>query len=133
MQLVRGEQVQCPVRTALAIYALTLNFVRARGILTQVPRTNRWSPRMTGQQILHVDASYSEDDFTGACGAVLRDNRGGFIRAATARLDHIPDVVSAEAAALLEGLKLAQSTGCNNLLVRMDNLDRGEGPDLSMR
>ena len=53
---------------------------------------------------------------------MLRDNRGGFIRAATARLDHILDVVLAEAAALLEGLKLAQSIGCNNLLVRMDNL-----------
>ena len=53
---------------------------------------------------------------------MLRDNRGGFIRAATARLDHIPDVVSAEATTQLEGLQLAQGTGCNNLLVRMDNL-----------
>uniref|UniRef100_A0A8I7B4L5 RNase H type-1 domain-containing protein n=1 Tax=Hordeum vulgare subsp. vulgare TaxID=112509 RepID=A0A8I7B4L5_HORVV len=77
---------------------------------------------MTGQKILNVDAFYSENDFTGACGAVIRNNRGGFIRAATARLDHVPDVVSAEAAALLEGLKLVESTGCNNLLVRMDNL-----------
>ncbi|KAE8788148.1 Pre-mRNA-splicing factor SYF1 [Hordeum vulgare] len=74
---------------------------------------------MTGQKILNVDAFYSENDFTGACGAVIRNNRGGFIRAATARLDHVPDVVSAEAAALLEGLKLVESTGCNNLLVPM--------------
>jgi ribonuclease HI len=55
-------------------------------------------------------------------GAIVRDHRGNFISASTARLEHVADVVSAEAAALLEGLKLVQSLGCNDILVRMDNI-----------
>ena len=42
--------------------------------------------------------------------------------ASTARLEHVADVFTAEAAALLEGLKLARDTGCNNLVVRSDNI-----------
>lgn len=34
----------------------------------------------------------------------------------------MPDVVSAEAAALFEGLKQATRLGCNNILLRMDNV-----------
>ena len=57
----------------------------------------------------------------GSCGAIVRDHRGNFIAASTSRLEHVADVVYAEAGALLEGLKLLQSMGCNNVLVRMDN------------
>ena len=42
--------------------------------------------------------------------------------ASTAILEHVDDVFTTEAAALLEGLKLARDTGCNNLLVRSDNI-----------
>ena len=45
-----------------------------------------------------------------------------FVAASTAKLEHVADIVSAEAAALVEGLKLAHSIGCNSLLVQMDNL-----------
>ena len=72
---------------------------------------------------MNVDASFSEGEYTGACGAVIHDHRGTSIRASTARLEYVADVVSAEAAAaaLLEGLKLAHNTGCSNLVVRTDN------------
>lgn len=119
-QLVRGEPVQNSEQTALSLHALTLNFVKARGKVAQPQRINKWRPSLEGQLILNVDASFSELDYTGASGAVIRDNRGRFIKAATARLYHVPDVVSAEAAALLEGLKLLRSTGCNNAVIRMD-------------
>lgn len=58
----------------------------------------------------------------GACGAILRDYRGLFVGAATAKLDHVADVLSAEAAALVEGLKLANMAGCNSVRVQTDNL-----------
>ena len=44
-----------------------------------------------------------------------------FISASTAKLEHVADVVSVEATALLEGFKLVQISGCNNLMVRLDN------------
>lgn len=37
-------------------------------------------------------------------------------------LEHVHGIVSAEAAALLEGLKLASRLGYDNILVRMDNV-----------
>nr|XP_020198839.1 spidroin-1-like [Aegilops tauschii subsp. strangulata] len=73
--------------------------------------------RRSGRQ-----ASGEESDHSGGCGAVVRDNRGGFIAATTANLLHVTDVVSAEAAALREGLKLLQNLGCSNVMVRMDNI-----------
>lgn len=121
-QRVRGEVVQPPVRTAPAIHALTLNFVRAAGKASTTPRLNRWSPALESQQILNVDASFCGEEYSGSCGAIVRDHRGNFISASTARLEHVADIVSAEAAPLLEGLKLIQNIGCNNVLVRMDNV-----------
>ena len=45
-----------------------------------------------------------------------------FVGAATTKIEHVADVVSAEAAALVEGLKLASSIDANSILVQMDNL-----------
>lgn len=112
-QHVRGEMVQTVVRTAPAIVALTLNFVRVAGKTNAAPRLNKWKPALENQQILNVDASFCEEDYSGSCGAIVRDHRGNFISASTATLEHVADIVSAEAAALLEGLKLLQNLGCS--------------------
>ena len=69
---------------------------------------------------MNTDAPFL-DDHTGSCGAVIRDHMGYFIAASTAKLDHVADVVTAEAAALLEGLKLAQTIGAHTLVARTDN------------
>ena len=50
------------------------------------------------------------------------DSSGIFVGAAMAKLEHVADVVSAEASALVEGLKLASSIDANSILVQMDNL-----------
>ena len=51
------------------------------------------------------------------------DSSGIFVGAAMAKLEHVADVVSAEAAVLMEGrLKLASTIGANSILVQMDNL-----------
>lgn len=120
-QYVRGEQVQTPLRSALAIHALALNFTRAAGKQTTEPRWNTWPIILAAQQVLNLDASFFEDLHSGSCGAIVRDHRCNFIAASTSQLEHVADDVSAEAAALLEGLKSLQSMGCHNVFVRMDN------------
>lgn len=83
---------------------------------------NNWRKPLTGQLALNVDASFFEDDYSGSCGAIIRDHRGMFIAASTSKLEHVPDIISAEAAALVEGLKLALNIGCNSIYIQMDNL-----------
>lgn len=114
--------MQIPVRTGPAIQALALNYVRAARNPVSNPRTNRWKKPLAGQQALNVEASFSEEDHSDSCGAIIRDHKGMFIGASTAKLEHVADVVSAEATALMEGLKLALSFGCNSFRVQMDNL-----------
>ena len=70
--------------------------------------------------ILNVNASFSEEDHTGSYGVVIRDHL--FIGASTAKLEHSGNIVSAEAATLADGLKLAANLGINSLLLQMDNL-----------
>ncbi|KAI5006664.1 hypothetical protein ZWY2020_033907 [Hordeum vulgare] len=86
------------------------------------PRLNTWPTVLAAQQVLNVDASFSEEDNTGSCGAIIRDHRGHFIVTSTSRLEHVVDVVSVEAVALYKGLKLVEIMGCNNIVIRMDNI-----------
>lgn len=118
----RQEPVQPPVQTGQAIQALALNFARATCTPTPTPRLLQWKKPMQNQLALNVDAAYLEESSTGACGAILRNNRGLFVAASTAKLYHVADVLSAEAAALAESLKLANTVGSNSLLVQSDSL-----------
>uniref|UniRef100_A0A8R7TS11 RNase H type-1 domain-containing protein n=1 Tax=Triticum urartu TaxID=4572 RepID=A0A8R7TS11_TRIUA len=59
----------------------------------------------------------------GAVGAVLRDDRGGFIAASNEKLEHVADVATAEAFALRHGFLLAQQVGVNKLVVEADCLE----------
>ena len=117
----RGEDFASPVRTAVAVAALSPNY--ARGAQTKMtPKVNNWPGFFAGQIVINVDASFREGDYAGSCGVVIRDYRGNFMSAATATLDYVPDVETAEAAAILEGMKLAKETGCHNVIVRSDNI-----------
>ncbi|XBH73973.1 hypothetical protein VPH35_101004 [Triticum aestivum] len=120
--IVRDEEVQPPDRTAAAIHVLELNFVKATAKPANTPRVNHWRRPMSGSLALNVDASFFEIEHTGSCGAIVRDIGGMFVAASTSKLEHVADVVSAESAALVEGLKLALNIGCNSILVQMDNL-----------
>lgn len=71
---------------------------------------------------MNVDASFTEDDHTGSCGAIIRDSRGMFVGASTLGLAHVADIVSGESAALVEGLKLALNIGCNSIFIQMNNM-----------
>ena len=105
--------MQPSVRSGPAIIACALNFVRAAMKPMSVPRSNTRKRPLKGQFALNVDASFSADDQTGSCSAVIRDCGGMVIAASTAMFLHVPDIVFVEAAALVERLKLAQNIGCN--------------------
>ncbi|XBJ08758.1 hypothetical protein VPH35_013988 [Triticum aestivum] len=86
------------------------------------PKVNIWPGFLAGQTVLNVDALFSEGDYAGSCGVVICDYRGNFMAAATATLEHVADVETAEAVAMLKGLKLAKEIGCHNVVVRSDNI-----------
>ena len=117
----RGEDVSSPARTAVAVAALALNY--ARGAQTKMtPKVNIWPGFLAGQMIINVDASFSEGDYAGSCGVVIRDHHGNFMSAATVTLEHVAGIETAEAATILQGLKLAKEMGCHNVIVRSDNI-----------
>ena len=66
-----------------------------------------WTKPLQGFVKLNVDASFDADDLRGTTGAVLRDWHGSFIAACNSKLDFVFDALSAETAALKQGLKLA--------------------------
>lgn len=60
------------------------------------------------------------DTLSGACGAVVRDERGDFLGAATWFFLHIRDVDSAELMAIRNGIYLLANLGCNNVEIESD-------------
>ena len=118
----RHEEVQCPVRSCQAIRALSLNFVRAATKPTTLPRLNKWRKPLLGQYLVNVDASFVEEDNAGSRGTVIRDNNGMFVAAATAKLEHVADVISVEPGELEEDIKLAGNLGLNSILIQSDNV-----------
>lgn len=54
---------------------------------------------------------------------MIRDSKGDFIAAANTRIDVVMDALSAEAYAMKEGLKLAQTIGCNRIILSSDCLE----------
>ena len=105
----------------MGIRAITTNFVNAHSHNAN-RKIGGWSRPPMGFVKLNVDASFSEEDHTGAGGAILRDTTCTFIGVLTAKFDHVPDMVSAEVAALAEGLRLASNMGCTSIRIQSDCL-----------
>jgi ribonuclease HI len=74
-----------------------------------------------------VDASFSAETLAGGTGAVIRDECGHFIAAATWFLPHVSSACSAETLAIRNGLYLASNQGCNKIVVESDCADVIEG------
>uniref|UniRef100_A0A8R7UGP7 RNase H type-1 domain-containing protein n=1 Tax=Triticum urartu TaxID=4572 RepID=A0A8R7UGP7_TRIUA len=86
-------------------------------------KTGGWELPPRGHVKLNVDASFDGDLLVGTAGAIIRDDRGNFIDAGNWKLDFCYDVLSAEATALRYGLSLAQTVGCNKVIIKSDNLE----------
>nr|XP_051221482.1 uncharacterized protein LOC127339703 [Lolium perenne] len=84
---------------------------------------DRWTRPENRQTKLNVDASYHNDSKMGAVGAVLRDFQGQFVAASTKVLANVESVTMAEAHAMKEGLSLAVTLGCNNVIAESDSID----------
>jgi ribonuclease HI len=121
-QLVHGEEVQTPQRSAMSIGALATNYWRARKkpIIRSVAS---WNCPPEGEVKVNVDAAYSFDEGRGSAGAIIRDYKGNFIAASTKNLPFVADPMMAEAYAVQEGLLLAQKFGCNRLIIQSDNME----------
>jgi hypothetical protein len=78
------------------------------------------SQRKVNYTKLNVDASFYAEYFSGATGAVIRDDHGGFVEGSCCSLPSVADVVSAEARALGDGLLLAGQVGYSKLIVNSD-------------
>ena len=79
-QLVHGETVQRPSRSAMAIAALTKNYKLATK-KTSVLRQG-WKKPPEGKVMVNVDAGYDENGGCGSVGSIIRDCSGGVLIAA---------------------------------------------------
>lgn len=121
-QLLKGELVQPPPRSALSIQALAMNYVRSNSKSSGIQR-HGWQRPPYGMQKLNVDTSFTEDMDEGATGAVIRDASGMFVGASNSFIPIVYDAATAEALALWHGIQLAKNFGCSNLLINSDIIE----------
>jgi len=120
-QLVHGETVQRPSRSATAIAALTKNYklaMKKNSILRQ-----GWKKPPEGKVIVNVDAGFDENGGCGSADSIIRDCSGSVLAAAHSFVPHLVDAPMAEAYALKEGLMLAQHIRCNQLIIQSDCME----------
>ena len=72
---------------------------------------------------LNVDASFHEENRSGATGAIIRDTKGEFVAASSSFLANVDSVVMAKAIAMREGLELAIRLGCNKVMSESDSTE----------
>jgi hypothetical protein len=115
-ELEKGESVTGLPRTAFAIQALTSNYGAAAP--DSKPPEISWSKPRASCYKLNTDA-YFHDNGTSAVGDVLRNNMGEAVAGVATFLSSILNTASAEAIALLKGMELVESLGCNQLPLSM--------------
>jgi hypothetical protein len=122
----RDEQVQKPARSCQSIVALSLNYYRASKKNIGIKRYG-WQKPADEFVKLNIDAAFSvenyTENYTGATGAVIRDDGGMFIAGSSRGIPHVADAAMAEAIALRDGLLLVGQLGCNRIKVNSDCLE----------
>lgn len=73
--------------------------------------------------MLNIDGGYDEVKGAGSTGAVIRDAGGAFIAASHSYMSHVLDAATTEAAALRDGLLLAQQIGCTRIEIQSDCME----------
>jgi hypothetical protein len=89
------EIMQPAVKSAMAIYAITANYEKARKTKNQEEMA-KWSRPLGGMLKLNVDAAFNHDTNACATGVVIRDEKGGFITARSKKIYHAFDGGSRE-------------------------------------
>ena len=70
---------------------------------------------------VNVDATFFENERSGATTVVIRDEKGKFLAAQCTFIPHVVDVVSCEAQAMRDGLVLANSLGFPRVEAELDS------------
>jgi ribonuclease HI len=120
-QLVHGEKIQNPSRSAMSIAAITTNYFIASkkgAVINQ-----GWRKPSRGYLMINIDGAFDEIKGSGSSGAIIRDSGGAFIATSHSYIPHVLDAASSEAAALRDGLLLAQQIGCNRVVIQSDCME----------
>jgi hypothetical protein len=95
----RDEQVQKPARSSQAILALSMNYYKASKKNPGI-KHHGWQKPAEEFGKLNIDAAFSAENYTGATGAVIRDDGGMFVANSCRGIPHVADAAMAEAIAL---------------------------------
>ena len=83
----------------------------------------KWTRTSPHQVKVNVDASFHADMCAGAIGVVMRDYQSHFIAATSKFIPHLASASMAEALSMKEGLILAITLRCNNIIAESDSLE----------
>jgi ribonuclease HI len=105
----------------MSIAAITTNYFIAskKGVVIN----QGWRKPSEGYLMINIDGAFDEIKGSGSPGAVIRDSGGAFIAASHSYIPHVLDAASSEAAALRDGLLLAQQIGCNRVVIQSDCME----------
>ncbi|EEC80711.1 hypothetical protein OsI_23156 [Oryza sativa Indica Group] len=89
-QLVHGEQIQNPARSAMSIATLTANYMLSNK-KDKTKIQNGWKKPPEEMLMINVDAAFDIDSGSGGTGVVLRDHLGACAAVSQAFLPHVLD------------------------------------------
>jgi ribonuclease HI len=117
-----NEAVPPLYKCKLSILSITAHAGR-RPTGTGQQGSSKWTKPEPRTMKLNVDAAFNVEEGSGAVGAVIRDFNGRFVAATMSLLPHVASAAMAEAAALREGLALADRLGCNSIIAESDSVE----------
>jgi ribonuclease HI len=115
-----GGTVPLASRSALSIKAMVANCARTK-INRHGTMKQGWTKPPAGYVKVNTDAAVDLDSRVASTGCIIRDSSGQFLAACRAQIEGVLDVVTAEAQALRDGLRLAERIGCNHLYIETDS------------
>jgi hypothetical protein len=72
---------------------------------------------------MNVDVSFEADLLEGTTGAVIHESFANFVAAKNSKIEHVHDAMPAEVHTMKDVLILAQSIGCNRIILDSDCLE----------
>ncbi|TVU23147.1 hypothetical protein EJB05_30258, partial [Eragrostis curvula] len=86
----------------------------------RITTDKRWVPPDIGKLKITVDGAFDESLGTAGAGVVIRDDKGNPMLLAWSKLFHCRDAEEAEAAACLDGVRLAARWPDNSMILESD-------------
>lgn len=117
-----NEKIQEPKNIAMVIRALVANLSVASEANAKIKRHGWVQPRRNCVK-LNVDRAFHPDLLQGSYGVVIRDSSGKFVVAGNGKIEWCGDALMAEVMALLFGLNLATTVGCNRIEVNSNSIE----------